>query len=149
MVGTESRVAPIPGQGKPLHIVGISGALRRGSLNTKLIQAAEHLVPEGCTLCAAAFLPPRGPDRRLSSVLEWRDVPIYDQDLEGEGVIPEAVMRVRNEVLAADGILIACPECASLSPSHHGAALNFIRRQLQRPRRAQECTCTLAMLDTI
>ena len=74
-------------------IVGISGSLRQGSLNTQLLKACAGLLPDGVTL-------------RIESL---RDVPLYDGDVEAKG-IPSGVTRLKDAVAAADGLLLVSPE---------------------------------------
>lgn len=54
------------------RLIGISGALRRASFNTALLNAAVELAPAGCELVAASI----------------RGIPLYDGDLEAEHGIP-------------------------------------------------------------
>ncbi|MBX3247294.1 MAG: NAD(P)H-dependent oxidoreductase [Myxococcales bacterium] len=71
-------------------LLGFSGSLRRRSFNTALLRATAELAPEGVTLTLA----------------DYRDVPLYDGDLE----TPASVERLKAEVAAADGVIIATPE---------------------------------------
>ena len=75
-------------------ILGISGSLRRDSLNRALLRAADRLLPDGVTLV----------DGDIS------DVPLYNWDVEQELGFPEPVVRFRNQIAEADGLLIATPE---------------------------------------
>lgn len=77
-----------------MRILGISGSLRRGSHNTKLLRAA------------AATLPPE------AEFVEWdglADLPAYDEDLDVDPA-PAAVQRLRDAIAGADALLIATPE---------------------------------------
>jgi chromate reductase len=73
-------------------IITISGSLRKDSLNTKLIEAAEKLIGD------------KGEITRLSI----DSVPLYNQDLEP--VFPESVKAFKEALRAADAIIIATPE---------------------------------------
>jgi chromate reductase len=75
-------------------ILGISGSLRRDSLNRALLRAARRLLPDGVTLV----------DGDIS------DLPLYNWDVEQELGFPEPVVRFRNQIAEADGLLIATPE---------------------------------------
>jgi len=77
-----------------LKLLGISGSLRKASTNTGLLRAF------------AAFGPEVGFEMTL---LDYLDVPIYNQDVE-DGGNPESVDRVRLAITEADGIVFACPE---------------------------------------
>ena len=73
-------------------ILFIIGSLRKQSFNRQLAKLAENMLS----------------DRFNIRYLEFEDVPLMNQDLET--ATPEAVKRVRKEVLAADGIWIFTPE---------------------------------------
>lgn len=76
-----------------LRILGICGSLRRGSYNQMALNVAGQLMPEGMSL----------------SVADIADVPMYNKDVEDAG-LPASVARLRDQLLAADGVLIASPE---------------------------------------
>lgn len=73
-------------------ILFIIGSLRKQSFNRQLAKLAENMLS----------------DRFNIRYLEFEDVPLMNQDLEA--ATPEAMKRVRKEVLAADGIWIFTPE---------------------------------------
>jgi chromate reductase len=75
-------------------VLGISGSLRAGSFNTALLRAAVELAPAGM---------------RIDSFDRLRDLPHYDQDLD-TAEPPAAVRALREEIRAADGLLIVTPE---------------------------------------
>lgn len=72
-------------------VLGISGSLREGSFNTKLLKAA-----------IASF------DGESSEIADL-NLPLYDGDLEAEG-FPEAVTKLSAQIANADAIIIANPE---------------------------------------
>jgi chromate reductase, NAD(P)H dehydrogenase (quinone) len=74
-------------------VIGISGSLRAGSLNSALLRTASELAPAGFNVEIASI----------------RDIPLYDGDLENKGV-PVAVTALKDRVAAADGLLLATPE---------------------------------------
>ncbi|WP_119155511.1 NADPH-dependent FMN reductase [Caldimonas tepidiphila] len=76
----------------PVRILGIPGSLRQGSYNRLALEAAKSLVPEGATL----------------EIHPIDGLPVYNQDLEVSA--PEAVLRLKDAVRAADAILFATPE---------------------------------------
>jgi chromate reductase len=78
----------------PVHVLGISGSLRRESLNTALLRAA---------------IERSGPDVHIEEYAGLRDLPHYDADLDTERP-PEAVEDLRRRISRADGLLIATPE---------------------------------------
>lgn len=94
-----------------MRILAISGSVRRGSHNTKLLRAAGMALPPGVEL------------------VEWEGVgrlPIFDEDLEAERV--EAVAEFHAAVEDADAILIATPEYNSSLPGGLKNALDWASR---------------------
>ena len=95
-----------------MHVLGISGSLRRDSHNSLLLRAAaEHL--------------PRGVELELWDGL--RDVPPYDEDDDVEPA-PAAVASLRRAVAGADAVLIATPEYNSSVPGALKNALDWASR---------------------
>jgi len=80
-------------------IVGISGALRRGSYNAALLRSAVELAPPGLSVDVASI----------------RDVPLYDGDREAEQGIPDPVRALKDRVAAADGLLLVTPSTTTPS----------------------------------
>ena len=77
-----------------MKIAGISGSLRQHSINRGVLRTvADHLAKQDIEFTA----------------VDISDFPLYDQDLNSQG-IPEAVMRVHNQLKAADAIVLASPE---------------------------------------
>ena len=74
-------------------ILGLCGSLRVKSLNMYALKTAGEMMPAGMTLSIASF----------------DDVPIYNQDVQ-EKAWPASVMRIRDQIAAADAVLIANPE---------------------------------------
>jgi chromate reductase len=95
-----------------LRILGISGSLRQGSHNTNLLRAAAELLPPGVEL------------RPLDGL---RELPPYDPDFDVEPAGP-AVARLRAEIDAADGVVIATPEYNGSIPGVLKNALDWASR---------------------
>ena len=95
-----------------LRILGISGSLRRGSHNTNLLRAAAELLPPGVELEVYDGL---------------RELPPYDPDLDVDPAHP-AVARLRDDIAAADGVLIATPEYNGSIPGLLKNALDWASR---------------------
>ncbi|MSQ63187.1 MAG: NAD(P)H-dependent oxidoreductase [Betaproteobacteria bacterium] len=77
-----------------LKVLGISGSLRKASLNSAALRACGGLMPAGMGLTIFGGL---------------GDLPLYNQDMMDAG-IPEPVQRLRTAIADADGLLIASPE---------------------------------------
>ena len=76
-----------------IRVLGIAGSLRAASYNRSLLRAAQELAPPGMTI----------------DVFDLGDVPLFNQDLEAQGV-PPSVLALRQAIAAADALLIATPE---------------------------------------
>lgn len=74
-------------------LLAFSGSLRKDSFNTRLIHTLPSLAPSGTTI---AFF-------------DISDLPLYNQDLDGE-TVPEIVAALRAAVAEADGVIISTPE---------------------------------------
>ena len=73
-------------------LLGISGSLREGSYNRKLMREAARMYDP------AEFVEA---DLRL---------PLYDGDLEAAEGVPASVQRLANQIAAADAVIISGPE---------------------------------------
>ena len=76
-----------------VRILGISGSLRKGSLNTALLRAAIDLRRAGIEI----------------EVANIETIPPYNEDVRALG-FPEPVAKFRGQIAAADALLIATPE---------------------------------------
>lgn len=94
-----------------MKILALSGALRRASYNTALLRAAAELAPAGVDV----------------AVRTLQGIPLYDGDLEAEG-IPEAVATLREAIRSADGLLIATPEYNNGIPGVLKNGLDWLSR---------------------
>lgn len=90
MLGFENGLKRLPNMSTP-KVLGLSGSLRAGSFNTQLLKAA-----------IASF-------GDAHSEIADLNLPLYDGDLEAEG-IPEKVTKLAGQIAAADAIIIANPE---------------------------------------
>jgi chromate reductase, NAD(P)H dehydrogenase (quinone) len=93
------------------NIVGISGSLRRGSFNTALLRAAKEMMPGGSIL----------------DIRSIQDFPLYNQDVENEG-IPQPVTDLKDAITAADGLLLVTPEYNNSIPGVLKNAVDWLTR---------------------
>jgi chromate reductase, NAD(P)H dehydrogenase (quinone) len=94
-----------------MRILGISGSLRRGSHNRRLLRAAGDALPPGAVLA------------------EWdglRELPAFDEDLESTP--PPVVQELLDAIEDADAILIATPEYNASLPGALKNALDWASR---------------------
>ena len=97
-----------------MRVLGISGSLRRDSYNTKLLRAAEELLP---------------PFFELQVWDELKAVPPFDEDDE-LAPEPAAVASLREAVRQADAVLFATPEYNASIP---GQLKNAVLKSLMKP----------------
>lgn len=91
-----------------MKILAISGSLRKESYNRKVAEAAKELLSES------------HPDVGFE-ILDWHEVPLFNQDIEFPA--PAPVERVRASVKTADGIWFFTPE---YNHSYPGVLKNLI-----------------------
>ncbi len=93
-------------------VIGLSGSLRGGSYNTALLRSATLLMPEGSDLEVATI----------------RGIPLYDGDMEAKDGIPAPVTALKNQIAAADGLLLATPEYNNSLPGVFKNAIDWLSR---------------------
>jgi chromate reductase, NAD(P)H dehydrogenase (quinone) len=96
-----------------MRVLGISGSLRRDSLNTALLRAAAERLPGGVEFVAF---------ERLA------EIPAYDADLEEGAETPAAVAELRQAMRDADAVLISTPEYNHSIPGALKNALDWASR---------------------
>lgn len=94
-----------------MKIIALSGALRRASYNTALLRAAAGLAPAGVSV----------------ELRTLHGIPLYDGDVEAEGV-PPAVTELREAIRAADALLIGTPEYNNSIPGVLKNGLDWLSR---------------------
>jgi len=92
-------------------IVGIAGSLRKGSFNAALLRAAVRSMPAGSTLETASIA----------------GIPLYDADVEAQG-IPLLVANLKDQVAAADGLLLVTPEYNNSIPGVLKNTIDWLSR---------------------
>ncbi len=75
-----------------MHIIAISGSLRKGSYNTMLLKEFSKLVPEGMQI----------------EIVEIGNLPLYNSD--DEATFPATAQALKDKIAVADGLIIATPE---------------------------------------
>lgn len=96
------------------RVLGISGSLRVGSFNRRLLEAATEALPDA--------------DWTIARI---RGIPPYDADLEAQG-LPPAVDRLKAAIEAADAIVIATPEYNHSIPGILKNAIDWASRPAMR-----------------
>ncbi|MFL5959544.1 MAG: NADPH-dependent FMN reductase [Gaiellaceae bacterium] len=94
-----------------MRILAVSGSLRAGSFNSSLLRAALEAAPEGIELEPWEGI---------------RELPLYDEDLDGDA--PESVRRLREDWAAADAILFVTPEYNGSVPGGLKNAIDWASR---------------------
>jgi chromate reductase len=78
---------------KPVSVLGVCGSLRQGSFNHAALNTAIELRPAGMEV----------------TVADISGIPLYNEDVRAQG-FPPSVETLRQQIKAADALLIACPE---------------------------------------
>ena len=94
-----------------LTILAIPGSLRSGSWNAALARAAAAMAPPGWQIEVASI----------------RGIPLYDADLEEQG-IPQAVADLKERVVRADALLLVTPEYNHSLPGVLKNAIDWLSR---------------------
>src|SRR6202165_3051619 len=93
-------------------IVGIAGSLRAASFNAALLRAAAGLMPPGSSLEIASI----------------KGIPLYDGDVEANEGIPQAVAALKEQIAAADGLLLVTPEYNNSMPGVFKNTIDWLSR---------------------
>ncbi|MGZ8266990.1 MAG: NADPH-dependent FMN reductase [Burkholderiales bacterium] len=93
-------------------LVGVSGSLRRGSLNSALLRAAAAAMPDGAEM-------------RIESIA---GIPLYDGDVEAGQGIPPAVSSLKDIIASADGLFLVSPEYNNSIPGVTKNAIDWLSR---------------------
>lgn len=92
-------------------LVALAGSLRQGSFNQMLLKAALEAAPKDVRIEAASI----------------KGIPLYDGDIELGG-IPEAVKTLKEQIAAADGVLLVTPEYNNSMPGAFKNAIDWCTR---------------------
>ncbi|WDV49583.1 NAD(P)H-dependent oxidoreductase [Streptomyces coeruleorubidus] len=96
-----------------VRILALVGSLRAGSHNRQLAEAAVKLAPEGADVELFAGL---------------AEIPFYNEDIDVEGSVPAAAVRLREAVSAADGLILFTPEYNGTIPAVLKNAIDWLSR---------------------
>lgn len=97
-----------------MKILGISGSLRKNSVNTGLLRAAQQLVPPGMQI----------------EIADISQIPLFNDDILTAGM-PEVVEQFKHLISEADGLLIATPEYNHSIPGVLKNALDWGSRPMK------------------
>ena len=96
-----------------MNVIGLSGSLRAGSHNAKLLRAAGDLLP---------------PEADLTLYEGLNSIPPFDED--DEHTRPESVQALFDAIAQADAVLLATPEYNHSIPGQLKNALDWLSRPL-------------------
>ena len=92
-------------------ILGLSGSLRTGSFNSALLRVAAASMPKDTAL-------------EIGTI---RGIPLYDGDVEAQGM-PDTVVKLKERVVATDGLLLVTPEYNNSVPGVFKNAIDWLTR---------------------
>lgn len=93
-------------------LIGLSGSLRAASLNSALLRAAQAVMPAGAELAIGSIA----------------GIPLYNGDVEASDGIPPAVAALKDQIAAADGLVLATPEYNNAIPGVFKNAIDWCTR---------------------
>ncbi len=99
-----------------MHFLGISGSLRQQSLNTAALRACQQALPPGVTM----------------SLFDISAIPLYNDDVYRQG-FPAPVQQLREQIQAADAVVIATPEYNYSVPGVLKNAIDWASRPPLQP----------------
>ena len=99
-----------------MKIAALSGSFRQSSINTGLLKAIQEIAPEGIEI----------------EIISYRDIPLYDQDVNEQG-LPPSVLKVGEKIQQADAVIIATPEYNYSIPGVLKNAIDWLSRMPEIP----------------
>lgn len=99
-----------------LDIVGLCGSLRAASLNRMAMALAAECMPASMKL----------------DVLDWREFPVFDNDVFERG-LPPVVAALQERIRRADGVLIVSPEYNFSIPGGLKNTIDWLSRGADQP----------------
>jgi len=94
------------------RLIGISGSLRRGSLNAALLNAAAASIPTDADL----------------SIESIAAIPLYNGDDEVTSGVPQSVAALKDTLADADGLILCTPEYNNSVPGVLKNAIDWLSR---------------------
>ncbi len=99
-----------------IKFLGFSGSLRKKSYNAMALRAAQAAMPAGATM----------------KIFDIAGIPIYNDDVREQG-FPESVQQFRDQIAAADGLVIVTPEYNYSVPGVLKNAIDWASRPPKQP----------------
>ncbi len=99
-----------------MHFLGISGSLRRQSLNTAALRACTRLLPPAVTM----------------ELADLSAIPLYNEEVREQG-LPASVQALREQITKADALVIATPEYNYSVPGVLKNAIDWASRPPSQP----------------
>ncbi|MFF8032023.1 MULTISPECIES: NADPH-dependent FMN reductase [unclassified Streptomyces] len=96
-----------------VRILALVGSLRAGSHNRQLAEAAVKLAPEGAEVVLHEGL---------------AEIPFYNEDIDVEGTVPAAAVKLREAAAGADALLLFTPEYNGTIPAVLKNAIDWLSR---------------------
>ncbi|WP_432055754.1 NADPH-dependent FMN reductase [Streptomyces sp. bgisy022] len=95
------------------RILALVGSLRAGSHNRQLAETAVKLAPAGAEVALYEGL---------------AEIPFYNEDIDAEGTVPAAAVRLREAAASADALLLFTPEYNGTIPAVLKNAIDWLSR---------------------
>jgi NAD(P)H-dependent FMN reductase len=96
-----------------VRILTLVGSLRAGSTNRRLAEAAAQIAPEHVEV----------------GLYDGQDtVPFYNEDIDAEGSVPAAAVKLREAAAEADALLLVSPEYNGTIPAVLKNAIDWLSR---------------------
>lgn len=95
-----------------MQLIGLSGSLRKASLNSALLRTAAALAPDGVNV----------------SIGDISAIPLYNGDVEDQEGIPPAVEALKQSIIQAQGLILVSPEYNNSLPGVFKNAIDWLSR---------------------
>lgn len=99
-----------------IKLVCLCASLRQKSFNGMVLRQAVASLPAGCS----------------ADLLDWADVPPFNADDLEKG-FPQSVLRLREQIRTADGVLVVTPEYNFSIPGMFKNLLDWVSRGADQP----------------